>query len=161
MAGSRLEKLGTIFSRVNGLIKSGAMKIEDRPIWYDVYKAFPPESEPHYAKPAKSYKIPNIFYSEDIFRAEFHKKARNQLPPINLREPRKKQNATDIAIEMNIADQSISVEKVIEILNKNKVLPIYNTSLNKISPINNNDSTCKINANEINTPTTEVSSPSN
>lgn len=45
------------------------MKIENRPIWYDVYKAFPPESEPHYAKDAKLYKIPNIFFPEDVFRA--------------------------------------------------------------------------------------------
>lgn len=55
--------------RVNGLIKSGAMKIEDRPIWYDVYKAFPPESEPTYAMPAKPYKVPHIFFPEDVFRA--------------------------------------------------------------------------------------------
>jgi len=45
------------------------MKVDDRPIWYDVYRAFPPESEPHYAKPSQSMKIPDIFYPEDTFRA--------------------------------------------------------------------------------------------
>lgn len=56
-------------SRVNGLIKSGAMKIEDRPIWYDVYRAFPPESEPYYSKPAPMHKVPDVFFPEDVFRA--------------------------------------------------------------------------------------------
>lgn len=55
--------------RVNGLIKSGAMKVDDRPIWYDVYRAFPPESEPYYDKPAQPVKVPNIFFPEDTFRA--------------------------------------------------------------------------------------------
>lgn len=45
------------------------MKIDDRPIWYDVYRAFPPESEPHFAKPAQNINVPNIFYPEDEFRA--------------------------------------------------------------------------------------------
>lgn len=55
--------------RVNGLIKSGAIKVDDRPIWYDVYRAFPPESEPHFAKPAKSCKVLDVFFPEDVFRA--------------------------------------------------------------------------------------------
>lgn len=54
---------------MNGLIKSGAIKIDDRPIWYDVYRAFPPESEPHFAKPPKAVQVPDIFFQEDIFRA--------------------------------------------------------------------------------------------
>jgi len=45
------------------------MKINDRPLWYDVYRAFPPESPPYYAKPAPSIKVLNIFYPEDPFRA--------------------------------------------------------------------------------------------
>lgn len=45
------------------------MKIEDRPIWYDVYRAFPPESEPYYSKPAPMHKVPDVFFPEDVFRA--------------------------------------------------------------------------------------------
>lgn len=94
--------------------------------------------------------------------SEFQKKACNQLPPMSLRESNKKQNATNIAIDMKIADKSISVEKVIEILNKNKVLPVYNeTSSNRINSINNSDSMQKINTREINTPTAESTFPSN
>ncbi|KAG8041212.1 hypothetical protein G9C98_002200 [Cotesia typhae] len=48
MAQSRLERIGTIFTRVQSLLKSGAVKWEDKPIWYDVYEAFPPKNEPRY-----------------------------------------------------------------------------------------------------------------
>ncbi|XP_060848012.1 uncharacterized protein LOC132927491 [Rhopalosiphum padi] len=141
MAGSRLEKLGTIFTRVNGLIKSGAMKIDDRPIWYDVYRAFPPESEPHYAKPSQSLKIPDIFYPEDTFRAVFQKETRGQLPPINLQETQQNQNVTNIAVNMVVADPSLSVNQVIDTLKKTNVLPDYKTSSKKINspPINDSN----------------------
>lgn len=45
------------------------MKVDDRPIWYDVYRAFPPESEPHFDKYPQPVKIPEIFFPEDTFRA--------------------------------------------------------------------------------------------
>uniref|UniRef100_A0A2H8TRW8 Small ribosomal subunit protein mS23 n=1 Tax=Melanaphis sacchari TaxID=742174 RepID=A0A2H8TRW8_9HEMI len=137
MAGSRLEKLGTIFTRVNGLIKSGAMKVDDRPIWYDVYRAFPPESEPHYAKPSQSLKIPDIFYTEDTFRSMFHKETRGQLPPINLQETQQNQNVTNIAINMVVADPSLSVDQVIDSLKKTNVLPDYKTLSKKNQSSNN------------------------
>ena len=38
MAQTRLEKIGTIYSRLLGLYKSGAAKYENRPIWFDVYE---------------------------------------------------------------------------------------------------------------------------
>ncbi|KFM81188.1 28S ribosomal protein S23, mitochondrial, partial [Stegodyphus mimosarum] len=41
MAGNRLQRTGSIFARVTGLLKTGAMKEQDKPIWYDVYKIFP------------------------------------------------------------------------------------------------------------------------
>ncbi|XP_072931871.1 small ribosomal subunit protein mS23 isoform X2 [Epargyreus clarus] len=58
MATSRLERIGTIFTRAEGLLKRGAMKPDDRPLWFDVYKAFPP--------------IRPILYKEDVVRAKFH-----------------------------------------------------------------------------------------
>ncbi|GFR63619.1 28S ribosomal protein S23, mitochondrial-like [Elysia marginata] len=66
MAGSRRDKLGSIFSRLTGLLRSGAMKEEDRPIWYDVVKAFPP-----LPKPPPKRNIPNILYPEDFVRVHF------------------------------------------------------------------------------------------
>ncbi|CDW61146.1 MRP-S23 domain containing protein [Trichuris trichiura] len=78
MCESRVEKVGSIFSRLNGLIKSGAMKHADRPVWYDVYAAFPPKYEPHYDRPAAL--APNfreIFYPEDFVRGRFFKEFGN------------------------------------------------------------------------------------
>ncbi|XP_046994833.1 probable 28S ribosomal protein S23, mitochondrial [Schistocerca americana] len=84
MASSRLEKVGTIYSRVTGLLKSGAMKNEDRPIWYDVYKSFPPKYEPTFSRPAPNVPIRNIFYPEDNLRARFHKEYSNLVTTVNI-----------------------------------------------------------------------------
>ncbi|KAK4874920.1 hypothetical protein RN001_014280 [Aquatica leii] len=72
MARSRLEKIGTIYSRTKGLLQSGALQWEDRPIWYDLYEAFPPIEEPRYDRPAPNIPIRKIFYEEDKVRALFH-----------------------------------------------------------------------------------------
>merc|ERR1711915_58497 len=74
MAGSRLERIGTIFTRTNGLLRSGALKPSDKPIWYDLYEAFPPNVEPRYDQPAPEVKIRKILYPEDKIRALFYKK---------------------------------------------------------------------------------------
>ncbi|KDR18398.1 28S ribosomal protein S23, mitochondrial [Zootermopsis nevadensis] len=83
MASSRLEKIGTIYSRVRGLLRSGAMRQEDKPIWYDIYKAFPPKYEPRYDRPAPDVPLRSLFYPEDIIRAKFHKQHKS-LPAVNL-----------------------------------------------------------------------------
>ncbi|XP_070982691.1 small ribosomal subunit protein mS23-like isoform X2 [Oncorhynchus clarkii lewisi] len=76
MAGSRLEKFGTVFTRVRDLMRSGVVKQSDKPIWYDVYKTFPPMKDPLYVRPvAKRYgkkedAVPDIFYREDENRAK-------------------------------------------------------------------------------------------
>lgn len=91
MAGSRLEKIGTIYTRfvilfwfyyflnfteepyytfsTSGLIQSKALNWEDRPIWYDVYAAFPPKEEPRFDRPAPNIKLRQIFYEDDKIRA--------------------------------------------------------------------------------------------
>ncbi|CAH1994536.1 unnamed protein product [Acanthoscelides obtectus] len=73
MAGSRLERIGTIYSRTAGLIQSGALNWADRPLWYDIYEAFPPKEEPRYDRPAPNMKLKQIFYKEDRIRAMFHR----------------------------------------------------------------------------------------
>uniref|UniRef100_A0A1A7YKW6 Small ribosomal subunit protein mS23 n=1 Tax=Iconisemion striatum TaxID=60296 RepID=A0A1A7YKW6_9TELE len=78
MAGSRLERFGTVFSRVRDLMCSGVIKPSDKPIWFDVYKAFPPKKEPLYVKTKtrasvnKQSNVPAIFYTEDKVRAWFY-----------------------------------------------------------------------------------------
>ncbi|XP_044745838.1 probable 28S ribosomal protein S23, mitochondrial [Coccinella septempunctata] len=74
MAGSRLEKIGTIHSRALGLIETGAKRWEDRPLWFDIYEAFPPKDEPTFSRPAPNLKLRQIFYQEDKIRAQFHKR---------------------------------------------------------------------------------------
>jgi small subunit ribosomal protein S23 len=69
MANSRLEKIGTIFSRVNGLIKSGALRYEERPLWFDVYQKYPPDVEPKFDQKPEFKPIRPIFYAEDKERA--------------------------------------------------------------------------------------------
>ncbi|XP_070801475.1 small ribosomal subunit protein mS23 [Pituophis catenifer annectens] len=77
MAGSRLEKLGTVFTRVQNLLRSGAMHESQKPIWYDVYEAFPPLREPTYRSNRllvgkKTDTVPPILYPEDQIRAKFY-----------------------------------------------------------------------------------------
>ncbi|XP_008277197.1 small ribosomal subunit protein mS23 isoform X2 [Stegastes partitus] len=75
MAGSRLERFGTVFTRVRDLMRSGVIKQSEKPIWYDVYEAFPPKRDPRYVKPharhdiKKQETVSEIFYREDKVRA--------------------------------------------------------------------------------------------
>ncbi|KAF2356933.1 Ribosomal protein S23/S25 mitochondrial [Trinorchestia longiramus] len=74
MAGSRRFKIGDIFTRTTGLLQSGVVKPEDKPIWYDVYKAFPPLEPPKYDRPIPYFTIKPIFYPEDVIRAKYYRK---------------------------------------------------------------------------------------
>lgn len=77
MAGSRLEKLGSVFTRTRDLLRSGVMPEAKKPLWYDVYAAFPPLKEPLYREPRPQYgkvkkPVPTILYQEDEIRAKFY-----------------------------------------------------------------------------------------
>lgn len=61
--------LGIIMFRLEGLIQNGVIPYEERPVWYDVYKAFPPRVEPTYNRPIPEKIIPPILYPEDVERA--------------------------------------------------------------------------------------------
>ena len=94
MAQSRLEKIGTIFSRLQGLRKSGAIKAEQVclkivtwvvfisklqvPIWAEVYEAFPPRYEPRWDAKDPVVPVRKILYREDSVRAQCSK----VVPPI-------------------------------------------------------------------------------
>ncbi|KAM4567312.1 small ribosomal subunit protein mS23 isoform 2-T2 [Odontesthes bonariensis] len=75
MAGSRLERFGTVFSRVRDLMRTRVIKPHEKPIWYDVYMAFPPKRDPLYVKrhtracTNEQETVPEIFYAEDEVRA--------------------------------------------------------------------------------------------
>ncbi|GAA6214272.1 28S ribosomal protein S23, mitochondrial [Lates japonicus] len=90
MAGSRLERFGTVFIRVRDLMRSGVIKPTEKPIWYDVYQTFPPKREPLYVKPhtrlgtKKQDNVPEIFYREDEVRAKFYEQYVAGSRPIDL-----------------------------------------------------------------------------
>jgi len=71
---TRVEKFGSIFSRASGLLRAGAVKWENRPLWYDCYVAFPPAVEPKFDRlPLLEEPLPELFYPEDAVRARFYK----------------------------------------------------------------------------------------
>ncbi|XP_050764989.1 28S ribosomal protein S23, mitochondrial [Gymnogyps californianus] len=74
MAGNRMQKIGSVFSRTRNLLRIGVI---EKPLWFDVYAAFPPLREPVYRLPRPRYGkvkdvIPPIFYQEDEVRAKFY-----------------------------------------------------------------------------------------
>ncbi|XP_060115207.1 small ribosomal subunit protein mS23 [Heteronotia binoei] len=77
MAGSRLEKWGTVFTRTRDLMRSGVIPESKKPIWFDVYAAFPPLKEPVYKELRPLYgkvreTVPAVLYKEDEIRAKFY-----------------------------------------------------------------------------------------
>ncbi|XP_040857118.1 28S ribosomal protein S23, mitochondrial isoform X1 [Ochotona curzoniae] len=75
MAGSRLETVGSVFSRTRDLMRAGVLK--KKPLWFDVYDAFPPLREPVFRRPRLRYgkaraPVQDILYHEDRVRAKFY-----------------------------------------------------------------------------------------
>jgi small subunit ribosomal protein S23 len=74
---SRLWKIGSIFSRLSGMIEGGHLKSTDIPIWYSIYKRFPAIREPRYLSLTegdvpKPYEPPKLLYDEDIIRQAYY-----------------------------------------------------------------------------------------
>uniref|UniRef100_A0A8I3WLF9 Small ribosomal subunit protein mS23 n=1 Tax=Callithrix jacchus TaxID=9483 RepID=A0A8I3WLF9_CALJA len=74
MAGSQLETVGSIFSWTRDLMRAGMLK---KPLWFDIYNAFPPLREPIFYRPRLRYgntkaSIQDIWYHEDRIRAKFY-----------------------------------------------------------------------------------------
>ncbi|GAB5580870.1 28S ribosomal protein S23 [Prionailurus iriomotensis] len=69
MAGSRLQ------TTTRDLIRAGVLK--EKPLWFDIYNAFPPLREPVFRRPRLRYgkakaAIQDILYPEDRIRAKFY-----------------------------------------------------------------------------------------
>ena len=60
---------GLLSCRVRGLLRTGAMHESERPLWYDIYEAFPPKVEPMYDRHVTDRVPVNILYREDAIRA--------------------------------------------------------------------------------------------
>ncbi|XP_041797154.1 28S ribosomal protein S23, mitochondrial isoform X2 [Chelmon rostratus] len=67
-----------MLAEVRDLICAGVIKPAEKPIWYDVYRVFPPKRDPLHVKPhtrhctKKQEAVPEIFYREDEVRAKFY-----------------------------------------------------------------------------------------
>ncbi|KAH8335948.1 hypothetical protein KR074_012585 [Drosophila pseudoananassae] len=115
MAQSRLEKIGTIFTRVQGLLRGGAMKAEDKPIWYDVYAAFPPKVEPRFDRVAPQVAVKKIFYVEDVIRAKLHRENKPQETISLLDNRRSSQSQQFVQIYQNLKTQgALDDQKIYE-----------------------------------------------
>jgi len=55
--------------RIHGLLRTGAVHESERPVWYDIYAAFPPKIEPKYDRYVTDRAPVNILYHEDTIRA--------------------------------------------------------------------------------------------
>ncbi|CAN8197509.1 unnamed protein product [Coccothraustes coccothraustes] len=84
-AGSRTQKIGSVFSRARNLVRIGLLR---KPLWLDVYAAFPPLREPVYRVPRPRYgsgdPIGAVLYREDSVRARFYKVYGNGPRPFDL-----------------------------------------------------------------------------
>ena len=54
---------------MKGFLQSGALRDADKPIWYDVWRAFPPKVPPNLSRPLPKVTVKEIFYPEDYVRA--------------------------------------------------------------------------------------------
>ncbi|XP_056362772.1 28S ribosomal protein S23, mitochondrial [Oenanthe melanoleuca] len=83
-AGSRTQKIGSVFSRTRSLVRIGLLR---KPLWLDVYAAFPPLREPLYRVPRPRRgpdPIAPVFYREDTVRARFYQVYGNGPKPFDL-----------------------------------------------------------------------------
>ncbi|XP_054143374.1 28S ribosomal protein S23, mitochondrial [Melozone crissalis] len=84
-AGSRTHKIGSVFSRARNLVRIGLLR---KPLWLDVYAAFPPLREPVYRVPRPRYgsgdPIAAVLYREDTVRAKFYRVYGNGPKPFDL-----------------------------------------------------------------------------
>lgn len=73
IGGISLTRFHECTRRTTGLLKSGGLK--ETPLWYDVYRKYPPDLEPYAERPIPPQDpILEIVYEEDFDRARDAKK---------------------------------------------------------------------------------------
>lgn len=88
MSATRLEKVGTIYSRTKAVLNAGLLNPEYRPLWLKIYERFPPKYEPRFdRKPHDTTPVRDILYKEDIVRAAFFKQFGDKMEVVNLHDP--------------------------------------------------------------------------
>lgn len=54
---------------MSGLLRTGAVKEQNKPIWYEIWKAFPPKVDPVVDREVDERPLRQIYYPEDRIRA--------------------------------------------------------------------------------------------
>lgn len=136
MASSKLDRIGTIFTRVSALLRTGAMKQENTPLWYEVYKAFPPTLEPRYNRKPFPKEIQNIFYEEDVLRAKFQKEV--TLPAVNLKSNKVSHTQIFLTLYNTLVQSGLKEEKAYDqAVNSYKIIFNQQKFATKIEPKTN------------------------
>lgn len=52
-----------------GLLRTGGVKATNKPIWFEVWQAFPPKADPVLDRPEDPKPLRQIYYPEDKIRA--------------------------------------------------------------------------------------------
>ncbi|XP_052659954.1 28S ribosomal protein S23, mitochondrial [Harpia harpyja] len=113
MAGNRMQKIGSVFSRTRNLLRIGVI---EKPLWFDVYAAFPPLREPVYRLPRPRYGkvkdvIRPIFYQEDEVRAKFYKVYGSGPRPFNLSQSNYKSTCQRFVEKFNELKEEGKIEE--------------------------------------------------
>ncbi|KAG6803884.1 28S ribosomal protein S23, mitochondrial [Apis mellifera caucasica] len=112
MAQSRTERIGTIFTRITALARTDVIHPNNLPLWYDIYKNFPPKDEPIFARKPSQKKIQDIFYAEDIIRAKFHEDI--QIPMVDMKHDNVTQTQIFLSLYKNFLKDNIKEEEAYE-----------------------------------------------
>lgn len=127
--GIRLHRQRSIYSRINDMIKSGALDYDKRPLWFDVYAAHPPIREPVYIADTKPDEygltetkddVRKIFYPEDKVRAVSSTKFRqyNWISSMFLTERNPRKNLTQSFVkkyqQLEINNPSMSTHELFQ-----------------------------------------------
>ncbi|XP_055323363.1 28S ribosomal protein S23, mitochondrial [Sitodiplosis mosellana] len=116
MAGARLEKVGTIFARMNSLLKKNVLHPEDKPIWFEIYALHPPYTEPRYDQEGSAEEVREILYEEDLIRSKLHERVK-QYDTINFADHKAETKTQKfISLYTNLKAQgALDDEKIFEI----------------------------------------------
>ncbi|XP_054163731.1 probable 28S ribosomal protein S23, mitochondrial [Oppia nitens] len=128
MAGNRIHRFGTIFSRMEGLLKSGAVSKESKPIWFDVYQSFRPHIQPKLNRPVDDDQhIQDIVYPEDYIRARFYA----QYGSVGLIDGLNQINRSYKSVSQKFIDNYISIAKSDDTLTDDQLFAMASDAITK------------------------------
>nr|XP_027327826.2 28S ribosomal protein S23, mitochondrial isoform X1 [Anas platyrhynchos] len=113
MAGSRVQKVGSVFSRTRDLMRMGVLR---QPLWFEVYAACPPRREPRHRQARPRYgrardSVRDILYPEDAVRAKFYRVYGSGPRPFDLSQPNYKSTCQRFVEKYNELKEEGKIEE--------------------------------------------------